>query len=160
MLAVTGRVESARAGEQGSGFAAVSADVRGLVDQTSDQVSEIGDKIRFIKDAVTSIVGNVEVAGMKVRQEIEKSKTSTAFLVQVDNELAAVSRAVNGIKDAAASTLEAAEDVKKSMDTITRGAETASTACQQASAAATQQAQAITVLASTTEEIAAQADEL
>ena len=160
MLAVSGRVESARAGEHGSGFAAVSADVRRLVDQTSDQVVDIGDKIRFIKDTVTSIAGNVEVAGIRVRQEVENAKTSTVRLVQVLDDLATVNSRINGIKGAAASALGAAEDVKKSMDSITQGAETASTACQQAAAVAKQQAQAIRALASTAEEIAAQADEL
>lgn len=160
MLAVTGRVESARAGDVGYGFAGVSADVKSLVDQTSDQLANIGDKIKVIRETITLITGNVEVTGMKVRQEVENAKTSVASLSQVDDDLAVVVSGINDIKDAASSALAATEDMKKSMDSITQGAETASTACQQAAAVAKQQAQAIRALASSAEEIAAQADEL
>ena len=160
MLAVTGKVESARAGEHGTGFAAVSADIRGLVDQSADQISEIAEKIRSIQETIIAVAGEVETAGIRVRQEVEKAKTSTARLVQMEDDMAEVTRGIENVRDAGTLALTATEDLKKAMDIITGGAEQASTACQQASAVAKQQTQAMAALASTAEEVAAQADEL
>jgi len=153
-------VESARAGEHGTGFASVSADIRGLVEQSADQISEISEMIRNILETTGSIAGQVEMAGIRVRQEVENAKESTARLVQVENDMAEVTKGVNDIQEGSATALGATEDLKQMIESIAQGAEEASAACQQASATAQQQAQAMRSLATTAEEIAAQADEL
>ena len=48
MLAVSGSVEAARAGDAGRGFALVSGDIRGLARETSDNVDRIKDTVRGI----------------------------------------------------------------------------------------------------------------
>ena len=160
MLAVTGKVESARAGEHGAGFAALSADIRGLVDQSEEKIAAITTGIRTIFETIASISGEVETVGIKVRQEVENARISTARLVQVEEDMAEVTAKSMEINEVSTQARQAISDLKQAMESVTQSAEHSSTACQQASAVSRQQAQAMAALASTAEEVAAQADEL
>ena len=160
LLAVNGRIESARAGEHGEGFASVSEDIRELVEQSADHIAEVGERIRAVQDTLTSIAADVEAAGVKVRQESEAAKASTARLDEQEKDMADVAAKVREVLGTATQSLEATEIIKNGIDTISQSAEQAGTACQEAAAAASQQSDAMTELAGTAEEIAAQADAL
>ncbi len=160
MVAVAGRIESARAGEHGFGLATVSTDIRGLVEQSADQIAEMEEMLRLIQETVTNIATDVEQTGNTVQQEVEKSKATTADLAQVEEDMAEVVAGIKGIQLAAGDSLAAIEITKSNIDSVTQAAEQASVACQQASSTAMQQAQAMRVLANTAAEIAEQADEL
>jgi methyl-accepting chemotaxis protein len=160
MIAVAGRIESARAGEHGFGLATVSTDIRGLVEQSADQIAEIEEILRLIQETVTNIATDVDQTGNTVQQGFEKSKAITADLAQVEEDMIEVVAGVKAIQLATGDSLAAIEVTKSNIDSVTQAAEQASVACQQASSAAMQQAQAMRVLANTAAEIAEQADEL
>jgi len=160
MIAVAGRIESARAGEHGFGLATVSTDIRGLVEQSADQIAEMEEILRLIQETVTNIATDVEQTGNTVQQEVEKSKATTADLAQVEEDMIEVVAGINAIQLATGDSLAAIEVTKSNIDSVTQAAEQASAACQQASSTAMQQAQAMRVLANTAAEIAEQADEL
>ena len=160
MLAVSGRVESARAGEHGAGFAEVAADVRELVDQSAEQIFATAASIRFLRETIVSMAGEVEGAGARVRQEVENARETTGRLAQVESDMAEVARGAQEIQERAGSSLQTCEEMKRGFDAIVHGAEMTSSGCQQAAAAAGQQEEAMRQLATTAEEIAAQADEL
>jgi len=160
LIAVTGRIESAKAREHGSGFAAVSANIRELVEQSAEQLSDIGERIRLIQETIVTVAGNVQQAGIKVSQEVESAKETISRLAQVEDDMVEVVKVVAEIQVAAADSLTAIEEIKVNIDSISQAAEQASAACQQASSAASQQGQAMKVMASTAEELAEQADEL
>ena len=160
MVAVAGRIESTRAGEHGFGLATVSTDIRGLVDQSADQIAEIEDMFRLIQETAKTIATDVERAGNMVQQEVEKSKLTTVDLTQVEDDMVEVVAEIKAVQLAAGDSLAAIEVSKSNIDSVSQAADQVSTACQQASSTAIQQAQAMRVLANTAAEIAEQADEL
>lgn len=87
LIAVTGRIESAKAGEHGSGFATVSANIRELVEQSAEQLSDIGERIRLIQEMIVTVAGNVQQAGIKVNQEVESAKETISRLAQVEDDV-------------------------------------------------------------------------
>lgn len=160
MIAVSGRIESSRAGEHGAGLAKVSTDIRDLVEQSSDRIPEIERMVRLIRDTITSIASSVEQTGNRVLQESENIKRNTTDLGQVEDDIAEVLKGVKNIKTAVDESLAAIEEIKNNVDDTVQAAEQASTACQQAASAAAQQNQALQVMANAAAEIAEQADEL
>ena len=55
MLAVSGSVEAARAGDAGRGFAVVSNDIRSLAREASENVERVKDTVRGILDQIASL---------------------------------------------------------------------------------------------------------
>jgi methyl-accepting chemotaxis protein len=159
-LAVTGRVEAARAGEHGFAFAAVSHDIRELVEQSSDQLHAMGAAVRSIQECIEAVSAEVESAGVTVRAEIDRTTQTVAHMTRIDAELADAIREIEHIVREASDTLASVGGTKKRVESLSQGAQQISAACQQASAAADQQVKAMKVLASAAEEIAEQADEL
>ncbi len=160
LLAVVGRVESVRAGEHGSGFAEVSSDIRNIVDVTAGQIPEISKRIRSIKDTVVTVAASIELAGTKVKQELESAAETNKGLTKVESEMSGVMADAEDIRKMSEETLTGIEIIKKGIDSIASGAEEMSAACQQAASVADQQTRATRNLAVTAEEIASQADEL
>ena len=160
LLAVSGRVESARAGEQGVSFATVSADIRDRVDRTADQISEIGDLIRKVLETIITISSDIESAGILIQKEVENTNDTISQMEQVEKDTAGIMAGVEAIEKESSGTLTAVEDIKKGIETIMAEAQKTSAGCQQAAGAVREQAQAMSVLSSTAEEIAAQADEI
>jgi len=160
LLSVSGRIESAKAGEHGAGFASVSEDIRQLVEQSADKIASTSDSIRSIQETLKLIAGDVELTGNSVRQEAENAKKTASRLVQTEANILDVVQVVKGIQQMAEESHKALEKVKESIDSISQAAEQASTACEEAASAVAQQSQAMAELATTSEEIAAQADTL
>lgn len=160
LLAVNGRIESAKAGEHGTGFASVAEDIRELVEQSADQIADISEYIRLIQDTLTQIAADIEMAGLKIGQEAENAKESSARLVRMGKDTAGVVSRFNTIMDTAAESQTAVETLGTAVESISQAAVQAAGACQQAASAASEQGRAMGELASTAEEIAAQADEL
>ncbi len=158
LLAINGRIESARAGEQGSGFAAVSDEIRALVIQADDENRQISRGLRNIQKTITSISAGIEYAGNQIKQEVDKTKESTTSLVQVEQDMVEIAGQTAEIMTATSQSFAAIESIKMGIETIASAAAQASAACQQASAAAEEQGKGIRQLASSAEEIANQAD--
>jgi len=160
LLSVSGRIESAKAGEHGAGFATVSEDIRQLVEQSGENITDISESVRTIQETLKTISGEVDQTGTGIRREAESAKKTTSRLVQMEADIVDVVQGVTGIKKMAEESHKALETVKEAIDNISQAAEQAATACEEAASAVAQQGQAMTELASTSEEIAAQADEL
>lgn len=160
LLSVSGRIESAKAGGHGMGFATVSEDIRQLVALSAEKIIDTSDNVRAIQATLKTIAGEVELTGTGVRQEVESAKKTTTRLMQMEADIVDVVQGVTGIRQTAEDAHKSLETVKKSIDNIRQAAEQASTACEEAASAVAQQGQAMNELASTSEEIAAQADDL
>ncbi len=158
LLAVNGRIESAKAGDLGAGFAKVSEDIRVLVVQADEQTRKIYRGIRMIQKTIGKVAAGVEAAGIQVAREAERGRDSAAGLVQVEKDMVEVVGRVESILQSTSESLSAVEIIKQGIDSISRGADQAAAACQQASAAADQQGKGFRQLAATAEEIASKAD--
>ena len=68
LLSLNASIEAARAGEQGRGFAVVAEAVRKLADQSKQQVSETGERLRLINTAIDEVAGVVEKVAASAHQ--------------------------------------------------------------------------------------------
>jgi methyl-accepting chemotaxis protein len=160
MLAVSGSVEAARAGNAGRGFALVSGDIRSLARDTSSNVDRI-------KDTVRSILGQIAVLRRELEQviasndlEVQNNIVVTASLERLESEIVALTGGNKEITQGADAILSAVKETAASARQIAAAAEEASSASAQASTASSQQARGAEDLAASIEEIAILAQEL
>jgi methyl-accepting chemotaxis protein len=160
MLAVNGNVEAARAGEYGRGFSVVAGDIRSLANESSENADKIKDLVRNVQTQISKVASDIQIAGNKARQEVERAKVSTTNLdlIVKDCELIVV-----GIKDVAKGSVEslaALEQAGKASQQIASAAEETGRASTEGAGAAEQALKAAQEIAQAIEDIASQADEL
>ena len=86
LLSLNASIEAARAGEQGRGFAVVAEAVRKLADQSKQQVSETGERLRLINqaiDEVNSVVAAVSTAARQVAGAAQGAEGTLGTMVGV-----------------------------------------------------------------------------
>jgi methyl-accepting chemotaxis protein len=160
MLAVSGSVEAARAGDAGRGFAVVSSDIRSLAREASTSVETIKDTVRDILDQIASLRRDLEQVIAAAELEIQTNRALIVALEKLDGDVAAMSEASAVILAGAEAILSAAGQTAAGARQIAAAAEEASSAARQAATAATQQARGAEDLAAAIEEIASLADDL
>jgi methyl-accepting chemotaxis protein len=160
MLAVSGAVEAARAGDSGRGFAVVSNDIRSLAREASESADRIKDTVQGIIDQIASVRRELEQTLSLSDAEIQRNQAILTALTEMNGEVAAVSQSNRGILQDADSMLAAYAEVAAGARQIAAAAEEASAASRQAATASAQQAQGAEDLAAAIEEIALLADAL
>ncbi|MDE1146246.1 MAG: methyl-accepting chemotaxis protein [Azospirillaceae bacterium] len=160
MLAVSGSVEAARAGDQGQGFAVVSTDIRSLARDSSDNADRAKDLIRLLQTRVNLVRRDLEQIATVAEGEVQKNKDINSRLGAVETgaqELLAGSAEITaGAEGIAATVLEVLSGVQQ----IAQAAELAGSAAVQSATAARQQSRGAEDLAAAIEEIASLADEM
>jgi len=160
MLAVSGSVEAARAGDSGRGFAVVSNDIRGLARKTTESMDRIKDTVRSIIDQVASVQRDLEEINVLLEAEVQKNRTISEALARSDTEVAALSSANGVILQGAEAIVAALTQAAQGARQIAAAAEQSNAASRQAASASAEQAQGAEDLAAAIEEIASLADEL
>ena len=71
MLAVSGAVEAARAGDAGRGFAVVSSDISNLAREAEESAERIKNMVRAIMDQIATVRRDLEqsIGLMEARRE-------------------------------------------------------------------------------------------
>jgi methyl-accepting chemotaxis protein len=160
MLAVSGSVEAARAGDAGRGFAVVSGDIRTLAREASQSVEVAKDTVRSILDGAAGLRRDLEAAIAAAEIEVQSNRAIFATLERIDAEVNALGTNSRAILDGIETVLEAVVQTGAGARQIAAAAEEASAAARQAATASTQQARGAEDLAAAVEEIALLADEL
>ena len=160
MLAVSGSVEAARAGDAGRGFAVVSNDIRGLAREASDSADRIKETVGGILEQIAALRRDLEQIVDSVEVEVQNNRTVIGALDKVEREFAALRAANDAILRGAEQVLSAAGETATGARQIAAAAEEASNAARQASTASTEQASGAEDLAAAIEEIASLADTL
>ena len=160
MLAVSGAVEAARAGDAGRGFAIVSNDIRSLARETSQSMDQVKDTVRGIIDQVASAQRDLEQINALLQAEVEKNRAISEALARMDGDLAALRSANVVIQQGADAMLAAFTEVTQGARQIAAAADQSSAASRQVASASAEQAQGAEDLAAAIEEIASLADEL
>jgi methyl-accepting chemotaxis protein len=160
MLAVSGSVEAARAGDTGRGFAVVSNDIRKLAREASESVDRVKDSVRGILDQIGTLRRDLELAISTAELEVQNSRATSAALEKLDVDVLAMSAANKTILQGADAILAAAAQTAAGARQIAAAAEEAGTAARGAATASSQQARGAEDLAAAVEDIAALADEL
>jgi methyl-accepting chemotaxis protein len=160
MLAVNGNVEAARAGEYGRGFSVVAGDIRSLANESSENADRIKDLVKNVQAQINKVGGDIQLAGAKAREEVERAKVSTTNLDRIAKDCDVI---VTGIKDVSKGSIEsvaALEQARKATQQIASAAEETGRATTEAAGAAEQGLKAAQEIAQAVEDIASQADEL
>ena len=160
MLAVSGAVEAARAGDFGRGFAVVSNDIRSLAREASESADRIKDTVQGIIDQIASVRRDLEQIVSLTDAEAQKNQAISVALAEMDGEVAALSASNRAILQDANAMFAAGAEVSAGARQIAAAAEEASAASRQAATASAQQARGAEDLAAAIEEIALLADEL
>jgi methyl-accepting chemotaxis protein len=160
MLAVSGAVEAARAGDAGRGFAVVSNDIRGLAREATESADRIKDMVRAIMDQIVSVRRDLEQSMGMIETEARNNESIAGAFLAMDAE-------VSGLIAANTAILQGAEAMTNDISASATGARQIAAAAEEAGAAATQaatasaqQAKGAEDLAAAIEEIASLADEL
>ena len=160
MLAVSGSVEAARAGDSGEGFAVVSSDIRNLSREASENVERAKDSVRAILDQIAVLKADLEQFAVSAEIEVQNSRAVNAGIHTIERDLAALGAASKSIMQRADGILSATTEMTAAARQIATAAEEASTATREAATAATQQSRGAEDLAAAIEEIATLADEM
>ncbi len=160
MLAVSGAVEAARAGDAGRGFALVSNDIRGLAREASESLERVEDSVRSILDQIAALRRDLEQLVSTAELEVQNNRTVTKALEDMNTDVASLSAAYRTIGQGAEAILVSAEQTAAAAKQIAAAAEEANSASRQAATASAQQAQGADDLAAAIEEIASLSDEL
>jgi methyl-accepting chemotaxis protein len=160
MLAVSGSVEAARAGDAGRGFAVVSKDIRGLAKEAAENIARAKNGVRGILDQIVTLKRALEQIIARSEIEVENNLAVSAALQNVDRDLAALVAANKAILNGVQEILSAAAESAAGSRQIAAAAEQASAASRQAATASNEQARGAEDLAAAIEEIALLADEL
>lgn len=160
MLAVSGSVEAARAGDAGRGFAIVSTDIRKLARDAGENIDGVKDAIRQIQIQMAAVQRELGMIAIASDAEISKSKLIVDRLTAAEADVEAMVQGSALILDATQEILVAAKQVQAGTQQIAAVAQEASAASEQAATAARQQSRGAEDLAAAVEEIASLADEL
>jgi methyl-accepting chemotaxis protein len=160
LLAVSGAVEAARAGDSGRGFAVVSNDIRSLARETTESMDRVKDTVRSIIDQVVSVQRDLGDINALSEAEVQKSRVISEALARTDAEVAALGSANTVIVEGAEAIVAAIAQCVQGARQIAAAAEQSTAASRQAATASAEQAQGAEDLAAAIEEIASLADEL
>jgi methyl-accepting chemotaxis protein len=160
MLAVSGAVEAARAGDLGRGFSVVSNDIRSLAREASESADRIKDTVRGIFDQIASVRRDLEYVMSACEAEVEKNRSIVTAMEKIDADVVSVAEANGVILRGADAILAAVADSAAGARQIAAAAEEASAAALEAATAANEQSRGAQDLAAAIEEIASLADEL
>ena len=160
MLAVSGSVEAARAGDQGQGFAVVSTDIRGLARDSADNADRMKDLVRIIQAQVLAVRRDLDQITAVSEGEVQKNRTLDERLGAVEATAEILRSANADINAGAESIIATVAEVVKGTHQIAAAAQETGSATTEAASAARQQAQGAEDLAAAIEEIASLASEL
>lgn len=160
MLAVSGSIEAARAGDAGRGFATVSNDIRTLAREAAESADGIKETVGGILDQIASVRRDLEQIMSALDSEVQINRSLQGALAKVREEATALGVTNREISRGADEILVATVEMASGARQIAAAAEEASAAARQASQASAEQARGAEDLAAAVEEIASLADEL
>jgi methyl-accepting chemotaxis protein len=160
MLATSGAVEAARAGDVGRGFAVVSGDIRTLARDAGANADTVKELVATINAQIGKVRREVDQTLVVTELEVDRNRSIEERLALVTAEAEVLRIGSDEIAKSAEAILSASSQVLVGVTQIAAAAEEASSAAFQAATAARQQSQGSEDLAAAIEEIALLAGEL
>ncbi len=160
MLAVSGAVEAARAGDAGRGFPLVSNDIRSLAREASESVEHIKGTIRSILEQISILRRDIEQIITAGNLEVQNNRAVIKTLEDMTGEIVLLENARQDQSTGSGRDPVATGETAAAPRQITTAAEEASSASRQAASASAEQAQGANDLAAAIEEIASLSEEV
>lgn len=136
LLSLNASIESARAGEAGRGFAVVAEEIRGLSDDTNNEINKIGNLADRLLEAVTTLSDESIACMNNLSRDIERAyetldlitgeyMESAKYFSQISSELGASSQELSSSVQTVAQSVEviseSQNDVNSAMDNASKG---------------------------------------
>jgi len=160
MLAVSGSVEAARAGDFGKGFAVVSKDVRTLARDSGENAGRIKDTVRTIQDQIAAVGRELEFTMSAAEAENQRTVSVLSSLASIETEIGEIATSSEEIFTSAQALQNSIKEAARGAQQVAAAAEQAGSAAAEAAAAAKEQARGAEELAAAIEEIASLADDI
>jgi len=160
MLAVSGSVEAARAGDLGQGFALVSTDIRNLARDSSENAERIEDLVQIIQDQVSTVRRDLDQLVAILDKEVQANTILDDRLAEVETSAVSLRATNEDIARSADAISASVSEVASGTQQIAAAAQETGTASAQAAISARQQSQGVEDLAAAVEEIALLAEAL
>jgi len=160
MLATSGAVEAARAGDVGRGFAVVSGDIRTLARDAGANADTVKALVASIGVQLSKVRREVDQTLVVSELELDRNRTIEERLAVIVDETVVLRGGADEVARGAEAILAACSQVAAGVTQIAAAAEEASAAAGQAGMAAREQSRGAEDLAAAIEEIALLASEL
>jgi methyl-accepting chemotaxis protein len=160
LLALNAAIEAARAGEHGKGFAVVADEVRTLAETSEKSASDIQGLVGQIQQEVKTISVDINRSSDMIKLEVDKGKSITEQLHQMQTDLESVLTGSIAIADAAQQSDKALHDVQIGSEAIAAAAEEQSSACEEGVKTLDQQTQALSLSEQASQDLANLAEDL
>jgi methyl-accepting chemotaxis protein len=160
MLAVSGSIEAARAGDFGKGFAVVSKDIRSLAQDSAENAGRVKDTVRGIQDQIAGVRRELEQIIAASEAENQKNAAVQSSLSVVEKDAGEIEARNEQILAGAETILSSLKEAARGTQQVAAVAEEAGSAATEAAAAARQQARGAEDLAAAIEEIASLAEDI
>lgn len=160
LLALNAAIEAARAGEHGKGFAVVADEVRTLAETSEKSASDIQGLVGQIQQEVKTISEDINNSSDMIKLEVDKGKSITEQLHQIQTDLETVLTGSLAIVDAAQQSDKALRDVQIGSEAIAAAAEEQSSACEEGVKTLDQQTNALSLSEQASQDLANLAEDL
>jgi methyl-accepting chemotaxis protein len=153
LLALNAAIEAARAGEAGRGFAVVADEVRKLAEKTMTATKEVGTAISDIQDGTRKNVANVERTVDQIEKATGLAGKSGEALSAIVGLVDLSTDQVRSIATASEEQSAASEEINRAIEDISRISSETSDAMRQSSQAVTELAGQAQVLSRLIDEL-------
>ncbi|MDQ6964586.1 MAG: methyl-accepting chemotaxis protein [Mariprofundales bacterium] len=160
MLAVSGAVEAARAGDFGRGFAVVASDIRNLAQEATKNADQIGEVVKQSQEQVVQAERELDGVIALNKEQMVRCASSISNMDDLLKLIATVGENCREVVDGSARVVKDSDEVVIACDELAAAAEEAGQGINQVASASQEQSQALGEQAEAVEEIAAMADEM
>jgi methyl-accepting chemotaxis protein len=160
LLAVTGAIEAARAGDYGRGFAVVASDIRNLANESSEAAEKIKDLVENLQEQIDGFINDAERAGKQDFTESLNAKRILKETQEISNISLQTLDVVKHVIDAYVDQAKSIENINQMIDKFAVVSAETAILIDESNKSALEQQRALSEIAMAVEDLATLADDM